>query len=307
MFPGKSTKLTCKSSTYYGWCKVCGKMWKASKVLWTCLSTQMVPPPFNFQTNRSHSPSACDESTPCQARITARCDCGLHKQEISCLATPTEPSRGLKNLPCTDLCARTERNRKLAEALDIDTTSSFHEPENVKGGYQFRTLEYFANNRTWCLEIDETFRDFLRGTGMRWAFKPMTGHKREFVHELADVYALDSESVDYEPFRRYASRLTMSGVNGSVEIYRSNRTAVPRYTLSEAAKLKNPHTAASTYASSGLVQLRKHVPGVAYNAIFLEGVKGTVLQADLQAELHPILRQSKLVFLLKVFPKLDPS
>src|SRR5271154_776170 len=101
------------------------------------------------EANPSHSPSACDESTPCQARLTVRCDCGLHKQEISCLATSTEPSRGLKTLPCTDLCARTERNRKLAEALDIETTSSFHEPENVKGGYQLRTLEYFANNRTW--------------------------------------------------------------------------------------------------------------------------------------------------------------
>jgi len=141
---------------------------------------------------------------------------------------------------------------------------------------------------------------------MRWAFKPMTGHKREFVHELADVYELDSESVDYEPFRRYvSSSFRVQRVNDSVEIYRSNRTAVPRYTLSEAAKLKNPHTAASTYASSGLVQLRKHVPGIAYNAIFLEGVKGTVLQADLQAELHPILRQSKLVFSLKVLATLE--
>jgi transcriptional repressor NF-X1 len=86
-----------------------------------------------------------------------------------------------------------------------------------------------------------------------------------------------------------------------VEIYRNNRTAVPRYTLAEAAKLKNPHSvSAATYASSGLVQMRKYTPGVAYNAIFLEGVKGTVLQADLQTALNPILRPSKLVFSLKV-------
>lgn len=189
----------------------------------------MVPPYSPIKINKSHSPSACDESTPCQARITVRCDCGLHKQEIPCLATSTDPSRGLKNLPCTDLCARTERNRKLAEALDIDATCSFHEPENVKGGYQTRTLEYFANNRTWCLEIEETFRDFIRGTGMRWAFKPMTGHKREFVHELADVYELDSESVDYEPFRRYGSPLLLgvSGINGVV--LRFIGVAVPLY------------------------------------------------------------------------------
>jgi len=76
---------------------------------------------------------------------------------------------------------------------------------------------------------------------------------------------------------------------------------MPRCTLSDAAKLKTPHTAsAASHASSGLVQLRKHTPGVAYNAIFIEGVKGTVLQADLQAALNPILRPSKLVFSLKV-------
>lgn len=153
--------------------------------------------------NYSHSPSACDESVPCQARVTVRCHCGLHKQEIPCLATSTEPSRGLRNLPCTDLCARAERNRKLAEALDIDTTASFHEPENVKGGYQLHILNYFDNNRTWCLEIEEMFREFVGGTSVRLAFKPMTGHKREFVHDLADAYGLDSESVDREPFRRH--------------------------------------------------------------------------------------------------------
>src|SRR5438046_8025615 len=93
---------------------------------------------WSLSTNSSHSPSACDESVPCQTPVTVRCDCGLHKQEIACLATSTEQSRGLKNLACTDFCARTERNRKLAEALDIDTTASFNEPENIKGGYQLR-------------------------------------------------------------------------------------------------------------------------------------------------------------------------
>lgn len=154
----------------------------------------------------SHSPSACDESTPCQAKVTVRCDCGLHKQEITCLATSREQSRGLKNLSCTDLCARMERNRKLAEALDIDTTASFHEPENVKGGYQLRTLDYFNNNRTWCTEIEGVFRDFLSSKSMRHAFKPMTGHKREFVHDLAEAYGLDSDSIDHEPYRRYSPK-----------------------------------------------------------------------------------------------------
>jgi hypothetical protein len=94
---------------------------------------------------------------------------------------------------------------------------------------------------------------------------------------------------------------SISIADESVEIRRTNRATVPRHTLSEAAKLKNPHVLnTATYSSSGLVQLRKFTPGVAYNAIFLEGVKGTVLQADLQMELNPILRPSKLIFGLKV-------
>jgi transcriptional repressor NF-X1 len=91
--------------------------------------------------------------------------------------------------------------------------------------------------------------------------------------------------------------------NASVEIYRSNRAALPRNTLSEATKLKNPYAvSAGAYASSGLTQLRKHHSGIAYNAIFLEGVKGSTLQTDLQTALNPILRPSKLMFSLNVSP-----
>ena len=97
---------------------------------------------------------------------------------------------------------------------------------------------------------------------------------------------------------------SFSIANDSVEIRRTNRANIPRHTLSDAAKLKNPHLlSAANYASSGLVQLRKFTPGVAYNAIFLEGVKGTILQADLQLELNPILRPSNLVFAMKVQPR----
>lgn len=121
-----------------------------------------------------------------------------------------QPSRGLESLPCSDLCARAERNRKLAEALDIDTTASFREPENVKGGYQVRALDFYNNNKLWCTEIEETFREFLKGNAMRLAFKPMNAHKREFIHDLAEIYGFDAESVDHEPFRRWLSTLLQS-------------------------------------------------------------------------------------------------
>jgi len=179
-------------------------MREATEIMRTCLSIEMVPSFFvsGDNSNCSHSPSACDDSSPCQAKVTVRCDCGLQKREMTCLATSTEPSRGLKNLPCTDLCARADRNRKLAEALDIDTTASFHEPENIRGGYAVSALDYFANNKPWCLEIEDAFRNFLAGSTVRFAFKPMNGAKREFVHLLAEAWGFEADSIDHEPFRR---------------------------------------------------------------------------------------------------------
>ena len=53
--------------------------------------------------------------------------------------------------------------------------------------------------------------------------------------------------------------------------------------------------------------MRKNTPGVAYNAIYFEGVKGTVLQADLQMALNPILRPSKLLFSMKVSSNCIPA
>jgi transcriptional repressor NF-X1 len=72
----------------------------------------------------------------------------------------------------------------------------------MRGGYAVVALDYFAYNKTWCLEIEETFRTFLTGTTMRFAFKPMNGAKREFVHTLAEVWGFDADSIDHEPFRR---------------------------------------------------------------------------------------------------------
>jgi transcriptional repressor NF-X1 len=72
----------------------------------------------------------------------------------------------------------------------------------MRGGYPIATLDYFANNKSWCFEIEETFRTFLAGTTMRFAFKPMNGTKREFVHGLAEAWGFDAESIDHEPFRK---------------------------------------------------------------------------------------------------------
>ena len=106
-----------------------------------------------------------------------------------------------KELKCDDECARLERNRKLASALDIDpaTHSNDHVP------YSAETLNFFTEKHKWCTEQEREFRVFAADENeKRLRFKPMQSYHRQFIHALAEDYGLDSESMDPEPHRHVA-------------------------------------------------------------------------------------------------------
>jgi transcriptional repressor NF-X1 len=71
-------------------------------------------------TSQCHAPARCPEDKSCQAKIVINCECGHLSQEVTCNAT-TENVMEMKNrqLKCNDFCALAERNRKLANALEI--------------------------------------------------------------------------------------------------------------------------------------------------------------------------------------------
>ena len=62
----------------------------------------------------------CPEDISCKAKIVINCECGHLSQEVTCNAT-MENALEMKNrkLKCNDFCALAERNRKLANALEI--------------------------------------------------------------------------------------------------------------------------------------------------------------------------------------------
>lgn len=121
---------------------------------------------------------------------------------MRCNASRTSEGSTIKSLKCDDECARLERNRKLALALDIDPAlrTDDHVP------YAKETLDLFAEVGTkFAQEHEREFRVFADVEAeKRLRFKPMLARQRAFIHALAEDFGLDSESMDPEPHRHVA-------------------------------------------------------------------------------------------------------
>ncbi|KAI9752929.1 MAG: 37S ribosomal protein S23 mitochondrial [Chaenotheca gracillima] len=151
--------------------------------------------------DRCHAPYACREEKPCQRKILITCDCQHLKQEIRCNASKNDEGNKAKTLKCDDECARLERNRKLALALEIDPET--HKDNHIP--YSEETLNYFRQNSKWAQTQERLFRVFaMDDEEKRLRFKPMPPPQRAFLHALAEDYGLDSESMDPEPHRHIA-------------------------------------------------------------------------------------------------------
>lgn len=128
------------------------------------------------------------------------CECQAQKQEMKCGASRSSEGNNGKILPCNEECARLERNRKLALALNIDQSS------HVEGGdhipYSTDTLNVFAKQSKWAQTQEREFRVFADAADeRRLRFKPMQASQRAFIHLLAADFGLDTESTDPEPHR----------------------------------------------------------------------------------------------------------
>ena len=107
-------------------------------------------------------------------------------------------------LDCDEECAQMERNRKLAEALELDVDHTPHTPPQ----YSSFLLDQAKSDSSLVSHVEETFRNliesFKTSTGraaISHHFKPMKRDQRRLIHELAEVYQLSSLSYDSEPKR----------------------------------------------------------------------------------------------------------
>ena len=118
---------------------------------------------------------------------------------MRCQATKLNPwSTRERSLKCDDECLRLQRNRQLAEALNIDpeTHTDSHIP------YSGTTLKLFQEDVVWAQIQEREFRVFAAAPQeKRLRFSPMPSNKRAFLHALAEDFGFDSESEDPEPHR----------------------------------------------------------------------------------------------------------
>ncbi|KAF7213481.1 transcriptional repressor NF-X1 [Nothobranchius furzeri] len=182
-----------------------------------------------------HKGSACPCST-CTAKVALQCDCGRRKETVGCIEAassyqryaaitmasklsdmqlgdsmdigPLLTKKELKQtrLECDQECATLERNRRLAEALQIDSSS---DPFNVRSTslYSDSLKEDARKDLKFVSEVEEEIRSLveLANKGKQpkrsHCFPPMNREHRKIIHELAEVYAVESVSYDSEPKR----------------------------------------------------------------------------------------------------------
>ncbi|RDD42576.1 Transcriptional repressor NF-X1 [Trichoplax sp. H2] len=178
-----------------------------------------------------HGDTPCPD-LPCKHEITIKCDCGrrqavilcsdrnnpkyrrhnasklymkLHSQQIGDNSVDitdiiTSDNRENRRLECDTECARLERNRALAKALDIQESQVFREE------YSKTLLEEGQHNLNLVLSIEKSLalivnRALETGEVQRFSFPIMKAKQRQIIHELAEHYDCNTSSYDEEPKR----------------------------------------------------------------------------------------------------------
>ncbi|KAI9857808.1 MAG: FKBP12-associated protein [Trichoglossum hirsutum] len=198
------------------------------------------------------------------------CECQHLKQELGCNASKTREGTSKATLKCNDECARLERNRKLALALNIDPEA--HKDNHIP--FSSDTLEMFQENPKWAQAQERIFRAFAVDEGeKRLRFKPMSSRQRSFIRALADDFGLDSESMDPEPHRHVA-------------VFKTPRfVAAPMKTLTECVRIKaeplNPANDSVRVPSS------TNMDNIPFNSLLLTSPRFGLTVAELQKVFSP--------------------
>ncbi|GAB7349662.1 hypothetical protein MBLNU459_g0336t1 [Dothideomycetes sp. NU459] len=160
------------------------------------------------------------------------------KQEMKCNASKAGEGNLSKALACNDECARLERNRRLALALNINQSTHVDGGDHIP--YSNETLALFQEHVKWAQTQEREFRVFAAADDeKRFRFKPMPPHQRSFLHLLAEDFGLDSESMDPEPHRHVA-------------IWKTPRfVTAPNKTLAECVRIRMAQRAAAGKDANG--------------------------------------------------------
>ncbi|XP_017677054.1 PREDICTED: transcriptional repressor NF-X1 isoform X1 [Lepidothrix coronata] len=183
-----------------------------------------------------HPSSPCP-TTSCCAKVDLQCECGRREESMICseasnkyqriaaisiatkltdlqLGDSVEISRLITKkemkqarLQCDEECLALQRNRRLAEALEIDDNS---DPFNIRSSgpkYSDVLKEDARKDLKFVSDIEKEMRMLVEAvnkgkhTKKSHCYPPMNRDHRRIIHELAQVYGIESVSYDNEPKR----------------------------------------------------------------------------------------------------------
>ncbi len=108
-------------------------------------------------------------------------------------------------MDCNEECAQYERNRRLAEALELSDTVDYSPSVGLQ--YSSFLLEQARENREFIDSLESIFKQLVVDAHQspsqtsKHTFKPMKKNNRHAIHELAAYYGLTTMSYDSEPIR----------------------------------------------------------------------------------------------------------
>ncbi|XP_017262302.1 transcriptional repressor NF-X1 [Kryptolebias marmoratus] len=203
-----------------------------------------------------HKGSGCPRTT-CTAKVALQCSCGRKKESVACAEAassyqryaaiamasklsdmqlgdsmdigPLLTKKELKQtrLECDQDCATLERNRRLAEALQIDSNS---DPFNVRSAsaYSDSLKEDARKDLKFVSDVEEEIKNLVdlvnkgKQPKRSYCFPPMNREHRKILHELAEAYGVESASYDSEPKRN----VVVTAHKGKASCPNSTLTAV---------------------------------------------------------------------------------
>ena len=178
-----------------------------------------------------------------------------------------------KTLPCNDECARLERNRKLALALNIDQSAHVDGGDHIP--FSEETLVLYQSFPKWGTQQEREFRVFAAAEDeKRLRFKPMPSAQRSFLHHLAEDFGLDSESMDPEPHRHVA-------------IFKTPRfVSAPNKTVGDCVRIRMSQRSlnAKSVASDAEKKTRANEVGEPFNAFVITAPRFGLTIDEVKAE-----------------------
>ncbi|KXS20046.1 hypothetical protein M427DRAFT_108245 [Gonapodya prolifera JEL478] len=239
--------------------------------------------------------------TACKHPVTLTCKCGNRTQAGVCSASqanaaaPASEEESLEKtdekvdgkpgwrqfLQCDSTCAISERNKKLAVALDIDLAARGSTPAVIQK-YPPSILEYASKNLAFVRSIEKTFADFIDDASKTSTHVLRNARRShlEFAEKLAArAYDLSPEVLDVDTS------------TPSLIVRRKKTSKIPTPLLSDAATPQASGSAVTTTAPRS--KSKTTGKGLsAVNALHLVGVAFGIDGRDLEILLEPLFGTS---------------